>query len=355
MRKTAVFRDSLFLDHDPGFDHPESPERLKGIYKLLDDNTALRSCFLEPEFQSASHELIGLNHSAALIERVSETSGKIFDALDPDTKTSPYSYSAACLAVGALIKGVDLLLAGEIDNGFALVRPPGHHAEHNQSMGFCLFNNVAIAAHYAIETLGLERVMIVDWDLHHGNGTQHSFYESEKVLYFSTHQYPYYPGTGALNESGRGKGEGYTVNVPLPGYQGDVDYATIFNDLIVPIGREYKPQLLLVSAGFDIYKGDPLGAMEVSAQGFAYMTRTLVQLAEKVCRGRLLVTLEGGYNLDGQRDGILAVLSELYGQALDTGYPTNLDNDTASRFSREKSLHPAILQACDVAKKYWKM
>lgn len=354
MRKTAVFRDSLFLDHDPGFDHVESPERLKGIYKILEGKN-LRDCFVIPEFLPASHELIGLNHSQALIERVSETAGKIFDALDSDTKTSPDSYAAACLAVGALIKGVDLLMAGDIDNGFALVRPPGHHAERDQSMGFCLFNNVAIAAHYAIEILGLERVMIVDWDLHHGNGTQHSFYESEKVLYLSTHQYPHYPGTGSLQETGRGTGEGFTVNIPLPGYQGDVDYATIFDDLILPVGREYQPQLILVSAGFDIYRGDPLGAMEVTAQGFAYMTRALVRLAEEVCGGRLLVTLEGGYNLDGQRDGILAVLGELYGQGLDTGFSTNLDVDTAAFLSREKSCHPAIQQALEVAKKYWKM
>jgi acetoin utilization deacetylase AcuC-like enzyme len=354
MRKTAVFRDPLFLDHDPGFDHPESPERLKGIYKLLDGDL-LRDCFLEPEFSPASHALIALNHSETLIERVSETAGKIFDSLDPDTKTSPDSYAAACLAVGALVKGVDLLMAGDIDNGFALVRPPGHHAERTQSMGFCLFNNVAVAAHYAIETLGLERVMIVDWDLHHGNGTQNSFYESEKVLYLSTHQYPYYPGSGSLQETGRGRGEGFTVNIPLPGYQGDADYATIFDDLLVPIGREYQPQIILVSAGFDIYGGDPLGAMEVTPQGFAYMTRALVRLAEEVCQGRLLVTLEGGYNLDGQRDGILAVLGELYGQMPDTGYPANLDDTTFTRLSREKSSHPAILQAWEVAKKHWKM
>lgn len=354
MRKTAVFRDPLFLDHDPGFDHPESPERLKGIYKLLDGDP-LRGCFLEPELSPASHAIIALNHSAALIERVAETAGKIFDALDSDTKTSPDSYAAACLAVGALVKGVDLVMAGDIDNGFALVRPPGHHAEQNHSMGFCLFNNVAIAAHYAIETLGLERVMIVDWDLHHGNGTQNSFYESEKVLYLSTHQYPCFPGSGSLQETGGGRGNGFTVNIPLPGYQGDADYATIFDDLVIPIGREYQPQLILVSAGFDICGGDPLGAMQVTPQGFAYMTRTLVRLAEEVCQGRLLLTLEGGYNLDGQRDGILAVLGELYGQALNTGYPTTLDDESFSRLSREKSSHPAILQAWDVAKKHWKM
>lgn len=354
MRKTAIFTDPLFLEHDPGFDHPESPERLRGVYKLLAEK-ALRDCFLKPKFSPASHEIIALNHSAALIQRVAETAGKVFDFLDPDTKTSSASYGAACMAAGALIKGVDLLTAGDIDNGFALVRPPGHHAERDQSMGFCLFNNVAIAARYATEILGLDRVMIVDWDLHHGNGTQHSFYESEKVLYISTHQYPYYPGTGSLRETGKGKGEGFTLNIPLPGYQGDVDYATIFDDLVVPIGREYNPQLILVSAGFDIYRGDPLGTMEVTAQGFAYMTRILVRLAEEVSQGRLLVTLEGGYHPDGQRDGILAVLGELCGQELDTEYQIHLDNETARGLGREKSHHPAIRQACEVAKKYWKM
>lgn len=354
MRQTAIFRDPLFLNHDPGIDHVESPERLKGIYNLLDDDL-LSHRFLQPEFTPAPLELISLNHSKALIERVSETAGKIFDSLDPDTKTSPDSYAAACLAVGALVKGVDLLLAGTIDNGFALVRPPGHHAERNTSMGFCLFNNVAIAAHYAIQILGLERVMIVDWDLHHGNGTQHSFYDTDKVLYLSTHQYPYYPGTGSLGETGVGKGEGFTVNIPLPGYQGDGDYAAIFNEIVLPVGREYNPQLILVSAGFDIYRGDPLGSMEVTAQGFAYLTRSLVLLAEEVCQGRLLVTLEGGYNLEGQRDGILAVLGELCGQTLDTGYLTNLKNDTAVYLGQIKSTHPAIHQAWDIAKKYWKL
>lgn len=354
MRKTAIFRDPLFMDHDPGFDHPESPQRLKVINEVL-DKEELKNCFIYPEFSPASHKIIGLNHDTALMNRVAETAGKIFDALDPDTKTSPDSYAAAILAVGALTTGVDLLLDGEIDNGFALVRPPGHHAEKNRSMGFCLFNNVAVAAHYAINNCGLKRVMIVDWDLHHGNGTQDSFYDTDKVLYVSTHQYPYYPGTGDVNETGQGIGEGYTVNIPLPGYQSDVDYATIFNDIIVPLGKEYKPELILVSCGFDIYRDDPLGAMEVTADGFSYLTRCMVQLAGNVCGGKLLVTLEGGYDLNGQRDGAMAVLSELVGHKLETGFATNLNRGQAKKLTSAQSVHPAIKQAREVAKRSWKL
>jgi acetoin utilization deacetylase AcuC-like enzyme len=354
MRKTAIFRDSLFMDHDPGFDHPESPQRLKVINEVL-DKKEVKDCFLYPEFGPASHTIIGLNHSVELMNRVAETAGKIFDALDPDTKTSPDSYAAATLAVGALVKGIDLLVSGEIDNGFALVRPPGHHAETDRSMGFCLFNNVAVAARYALSHCGMKRVMIVDWDLHHGNGTQHSFYDTDQVLYVSTHQFPYYPGSGEVHETGKGKGEGYTINIPLPGYQRDIDYATIFNDIIVPAGRLYKPELILISCGFDIYKDDPLGAMEVTAGGFAYLTRSMVELAEEVCGGKLLVTLEGGYDLNGQRDGAMAVLSELLGESLDTGYTTNLDEKLASTLAGEKSVHPAIDQARGVAKRFWKL
>lgn len=354
MRKTAIFNDPLFVSHDPGFDHPESPQRLKVINEVLAQEQ-VKECFVYPEFEAASHKIIELNHSTDHVNRVAETAGKIFDALDHDTNTSPDSYAAAVLAVGALTTGVDLVLSGEIDNGFALVRPPGHHAEKNGSMGFCIFNNVAVAARHAINNCGLERIMIVDWDLHHGNGTQNSFYETEKVLYVSAHQYPHYPRTGDLEETGSGKGEGYTVNIPLTGNHGDEDYATIFNDIIVPIGRQYKPELILVSCGFDIYLADPLGLMDVSVDGFAYLTRCMVELADEVCDGRLLVTLEGGYDLTAQRDGSMAVLSELCGKKLNTGHSVNLKDTRAAELRQAKSPSLSIALARNVAKKAWKL
>lgn len=354
MRKTAIFRDPLFMEHDPGYGHPESSQRLQVIHNEL-DKKEIKSRLFYPKFSPAPHKVIGLNHTDELMKRVAATAGKPNDALDPDTKTSAASYAAATLAVGALITGVDLLVGGDIDNGFALVRPPGHHAEANRAMGFCLFNNVAVAAHYAISHCGLKRVMIVDWDLHHGNGTQHSFYDTDKVLYISSHQFPYYPGTGDVLETGTGKGEGYTINIPLPGYQNNADYAAIFNDIVVPAGREYQPELILISCGFDIYKGDPLGLMEVTPAGFAYLTRSLVKLAEEVCGGKLLVTLEGGYDLNGQRDGAMAVLSELFGKTLNSGYGSNLDPQVALDLEGAGSQHPAIEQARNVAKRYWKL
>ncbi len=354
MRKTALLRDSLFLSHDPGFNHPESPERIKDIYAIL-EKVSLSNLFIEPDILPAPEKIIQFNHSPSLIKLAAATSGKPQSSLDQDTITSADSYDAACLAVGALLKGVDLLMEREVDNCFALVRPPGHHAERDRSMGFCIFNNVAIAARHAIQKYGIERIMIVDWDLHHGNGTQSSFYDTEKVLYISTHQYPFYPGTGSINEVGHGKGEGYSLNFPLSGGQGDKEYAAIFNEVIKPIGREYKPQLILVSCGFDIYHGDPLGAMQVTPKGFAYMTKVIAELADELCDGRLMVTLEGGYNLSGQRDGAFAVLSELYGEALDTGYPVNLDLKTAQALREERTLIPLVEKACTVAKKYWKM
>lgn len=312
MVKTAILRSDIFLKHDPGFAHVENPSRLEVIYDGLKSLTGLDDFFF-PVPAPATHADLLRIHSAEHLDRIGATAGKVYDFLDSDTATSANSYAAACLAAGAVIGAARLVMEGAAANAFALLRPPGHHAESGYAKGFCLFNNVAVAAAYALSELGLKRVLVIDWDLHHGNGTQNSFYQTDQVLYFSTHMYPYYPGSGALNELGSGPGEGYNVNVPLSGGMNDLAYATIFNEVLTPIARQYKPEMIMVSAGYDIYYGDPLGTMAVTEAGFAYLTRVVKNLAAELCDGRLLLTLEGGYNLTGLRDGVLASLSELAG------------------------------------------
>jgi len=354
MKKTAIFRDNLFVEHDPGFDHLDSPERIATLFSTY-DLLPSKDSFVEPPFSKVFRETLLLNHSEALVDQVEATAGKMFSVLDVDTFTSKKSYEAACLAVGALTTSIDLLFKNKINNGFALVRPPGHHAEEGRSKGFCIFNNVALAAHHAIEKFGVQKVMIVDWDVHHGNGTQNSFYDTDKVLYVSIHQSPLYPLTGDLHETGTGKGEGYTINIPLPGGQGDAEYANIFNTLILPIAYQYKPELILISAGFDGYYRDDISSMCLTYRGFAYMARVLVELAQELCSGKIIVSLEGGYNLEGLREGVFAVMSELVGEKLDTPFPTFLDEETEQTLRNERTLHPAIERVREVAKNYWKM
>lgn len=298
MNATEVIKDQRYLNHLPGEHHPESPQRLEQIYRMLQDaDVSGRFTIVQP--RAASKEELALNHLPEYIERIEKTTGKSRTSLDPDTHTSPGSWEAAIYAAGGVLVALDLIMAGKFNNGFALIRPPGHHAEPARAMGFCLFNNIAIGAHYLIQKYGLERILIVDWDLHHGNGTQKSFYASPQVLYISTHQYPYYPGTGFVDEIGEGKGAGYTVNIPLQGGQGDADYIKIFREIILPIAEEYQPQFILISAGYDPYYLDPLGAMQVTPDGFSALTLLLMGCAENYCEKRLLITLEGGYHLDG--------------------------------------------------------
>ncbi len=347
MSETAVFCHDTYLKHDPGPGHPESPERLAVIYEQL-DRPENQEGLVFPDVTPASHDILELIHTSSHVQRVADTEGQNYSVLDPDTTASPFSYEAACLAAGAAVDGVKMVMNGEAANGLALVRPPGHHAEADHTSGFCLFNNVAIGAQFALNELGAERVLLIDWDLHHGNGTQHSFYDTDQVLYFSTHQYPYFPGTGGIHEVGRGVGEGYTINVPLPGGQDDRAYACIFRELLYPIAKQYKPDLILVSAGFDIYHGDPLGTMGVTATGFAFLTRQLLTMAEEICQGRLFLLLEGGYNLSGLRDGVLAVLAELAGRSvLQPDEITTLEEASPSLMPME--------QTRSIAKKYWKL
>jgi acetoin utilization deacetylase AcuC-like enzyme len=307
--KVGIVKHDIYLEHITDDFHPENPNRLVHIYAMLHELGQEGLVYVQPRM--ATHEEIALNHDASYINFVAETKGKVQRRLDPDTVTSPKSYEAACMAVGGLLQLSDALIAGEIDNGFALVRPPGHHAERDKGMGFCIFNTVAVAARYLIRKHGLKRVFIVDWDLHHGNGTQHSFYRDSDVLYFSTHQYPYYPGTGSYEEIGSGEGKGYTINVPMSYGMGDGDYSYAFEEIVLPVVRQWKPEAILVSAGFDIHHSDPLGGMTVTESGFTKMTRMLMDAAEEVCKGRILFTLEGGYDLSGLTNSVKAVILQL--------------------------------------------
>jgi acetoin utilization deacetylase AcuC-like enzyme len=312
MNRTGIVADDRYMEHDMGFGHPENPERLKVIYNMLRQEDMAGQFISIPPRRAEKDELLWI-HTADYVDRLTATEGQAHVVLDPDTSASPGSYEAAVLAAGGVCKAVSMVVRGALDNAFALVRPPGHHAERSRAMGFCLLNNVAVGAEYARKVLGLRRVLIVDWDLHHGNGTQHSFEDDSSVLYFSTHQFPYYPGSGAFEQVGIGKGEGFTVNFPLsPGY-GDGEYAAIFERILKPIAFEFAPELILVSAGFDIFEGDPLGGMRVTPVGFAGLTSTVMNIADYCCGGKVVLTLEGGYDLDGLRDSVRMVLKEMAG------------------------------------------
>jgi len=312
MRKTAIVKDERCLNHLPGKWHPESPERLNAIYSMLTGRD-MEGVFVDLPARRATRDELLRIHSARYIDMILATAGKEYQSLDPDTAASEGSCEAALLAAGGVCEAVSAVVAGEMDNAFALVRPPGHHAEESRAMGFCLFNNLAVGARHAQASHGIKRVLVVDWDLHHGNGTQHSFEDDPSVLYFSTHQYPYYPGSGASEQIGRGRGNGFTVNVPLSSGKSDAEYAAVFDRILKPVALEFDPELILVSAGFDIHEDDPLGGMRVTSQGFGRLTRTVMDIADACCRGRVVMTLEGGYNLKGLGSSVKAVIREMAG------------------------------------------
>lgn len=346
-RKTGIVRDERYLRHSAGVAHPESPERLVAIYRML-DGTEMAGKFVYIKPRHATRGELEMIHRPSYVDLVAATAGKAYSSLDPDTSTAPESYDTALLAAGGVCSAIDSVVSGEVENAFALVRPPGHHAEADRAAGFCLFNNIAVGARYATARHGLERVLIVDWDLHHGNGTQHSFYEDADILYFSTHQYPYYPGTGALKETGRGKGLGYTVNVPLVPGAGDGEYLSIFRRILKPVALQFKPDIVMVSAGFDIYKQDPLGAMEVTPRGFACLTRVLLDIADTCCGGKLVMVLEGGYNTGGQAASVQTVLLEMHGDTRLT--EADLDKIEAGK---DQSMEAFLRTVMERIKPHW--
>jgi acetoin utilization deacetylase AcuC-like enzyme len=348
-RKTGIVKDKRYLKHSAGIAHPESPERLAAIYEML-NNPSMAWKFKEIEPREATHKEIETIHTPSYVESIASTAGKRSVYLDPDTATSPESYEIAKLAVGGVLNAVDGVIEGRANNAFALVRPPGHHAEADSAAGFCIFNNIAIGAMHAILKHGLKRILIVDWDLHHGNGTQHSFYSDPRILYFSTHQYPYYPGTGSLQEIGQGKGEGYTINVPLRGGAGDASFVKIFRKILQPVALEFKPELVLLSAGFDTYFQDPLGSMRVTPEGFAAITRILLEIADSCCRGRLVAVLEGGYHVAGLTKSVKAVLEEMLDE-------THCPEEKLSSLEREvdEETNQVIKQVISRINPYWKV
>jgi acetoin utilization deacetylase AcuC-like enzyme len=307
---TLVLFDDDMIAHDPGPGHPERPGRLRAIASRLSAHP-IEGVSLQRPHEADLEDLLRV-HTPAHVERIE--SGRGTDRrLDPDTMMSPGSAHAARLAAGAATEIVDALVGGTARNAFAFVRPPGHHAEPQRAMGFCLYDNVAVAAARAIAVHGLERVLVVDWDVHHGNGTQAIFESRRDVLVFDVHQSPLYPGTGELPEHGRGAGEGFQVNVPLlPGAR-DGDYTRVFSELLVPIADAFAPQLVLVSAGFDAHAADPLGGMRLSTELFAELCAAVNDIAHRHTGGRLALFLEGGYDLDALAESTHACLQVLAG------------------------------------------
>ena len=305
--------DPIYLKHDTG-QHVEVAARLVTTIAYL-EKAGLTSQLTLIEPHPATVDEIAQVHRKEYIKEIEETAQKGGGWLDPDTVMSADSYQAALYAAGGLIRAVAAVMGGEVASAFALVRPPGHHATSGQAKGFCLFNNIAIAAKYALAEYKLERILIVDFDVHHGNGTQEAFYDNPQVMYISTHQYPFYPGTGDLKETGSGDAAGTNINIPLSAGCGDAEYLKVFEQIIVPAAERFEPRLILVSAGYDAHRADPLAMMQVSVTGFGQMVGIIKELADELCGGRLVFTLEGGYHLDALAASVKATFDRLLGNS----------------------------------------
>ena len=317
-----------FAEHTTPPGHPERPERAEVMDVVASGFRRGGGEVVAP--RAATRAQLERVHEAAYVSRIAETTGRAV-ALDPDTYTSPESYEIALLAAGAAIDAVERVLDGPHASALALIRPPGHHAERDRAMGFCLFNNVAVAAAHA-RTVGVERVAIVDYDVHHGNGTQHMFERDPNVLYVSTHQYPFYPGTGAVDETGEGAGAGTTVNLPLEVGATDDDYRVVFEEVIGPVVRRFRPDLLLVSAGFDAHEHDPLAGMRLTTGAFGAMTQALRGIAEECCSGRIALVTEGGYDLRALAASLDAAVQALSSPAREPKWPSSgIDSDRGRR------------------------
>jgi acetoin utilization deacetylase AcuC-like enzyme len=335
--RVALFDDPLFRRHEAGNGHPERPERLEALRRGIWQAGLEPRLLMKAPRPATTAEILRV-HTPGHLAQVASTTGRNY-RFDADTQAGPDSYSAALLAAGAAAGAVDRVLDGEIDRAFCAVRPPGHHALPDRAMGFCLFNNVAVAAAHALSR-GLERVAIVDFDVHHGNGTQAMFYGDPRVLYVSSHQWPFYPGTGGVDEVGEGEGRGFTVNLPLPAGQADGEYSRVYREIVEPIGRAFDPELVLISAGFDAHRGDPLAGMELTPAGYAELTDVCLGIASGAAKGRTVVVLEGGYGLPAVALSAAAVVKGLLGERAEPVAPAKASGLSDIIASYRRALKP---------------
>jgi len=315
-KKVGIFYDERFLLHDTGDGHPENPERLIPVINDLKNNDQIISNTIWPSFNEATNDELELAHTKAYVElvnrQISQLKNNNISYLSTgDTPISKDSNLVAKLAVGAGLEAVDQIMSEDISAAFALVRPPGHHATSSVGMGFCIYNSIAVVARYLQKKYGLKRILIVDFDVHHGNGTQDIFYEDNNVFYFSVHQHPLFPGTGRPNEIGKGEGEGYTLNVELPKESGNNEVIEAFNLQLRPAMDKFKPEFVLVSAGFDAHKGDPLGQLNYTDSGYGAVAEILQDISQKYANGKILYMLEGGYNAENVSQSVQKILSVL--------------------------------------------
>ncbi|MET0615301.1 MAG: histone deacetylase [Thermoleophilaceae bacterium] len=329
------FRHDSSLEHDTGFGHPERADRIRAIEGELDSREWLG--WERVEAPAATDEQLLRVHPSEYVQAVREHSERS-QAFDLDTPTSPGSWDAALRAAGGACALAEALLTGGERTGFSCLRPPGHHAERATALGFCLFANVAIAARHALDALGAERVMVVDWDVHHGNGTNALFHDSREVLFISIHEWPFWPGTGALDDVGEGEGEGYSINIPVPSGTGEAAFLSLLEHLVMPVGRQYRPDLILISAGYDAHRNDPLGGLALDTKSYGGMATRMRALGDEV-GARVGAVLEGGYDLQALADSVIETMA-----ALERGL-----------LPPEVARHPLAEETIEVAGRYWEL
>ena len=310
MSKTGIVTDKIFLEHDTGLGHPESKARLESILLFMQSKNYTKD-LINIEAKNASEEDICKVHSIAHYNKIKSLSEKK-GYLDGDTPYSPKTTDAALKGAGAGFELVDRIINRELENGMVLVRPPGHHAERDHAMGFCIFNNIAITAKY-IQKKGFKKIAIIDWDVHHGNGTENTFYDDDSVLFISTHQYPFYPGSGSESDTGTGKGRGYNINIPMQRGSGISEFIKEFDNKIIPSLENFIPDFILISAGFDAHINDPLANLELTTKSYEIFTEKLMSIAKQYCENRIISFLEGGYDLKALSESVEAHISVLAG------------------------------------------